>query len=120
MTERITWLAGIALLGIILGLLLAPLFEARLNRAVVNSIVAAALFIIMALLLGIVAGAAQVSAMRLPVRDERAEVLAGSLAIFGGISMGIGFFLLVWGCSRFALSQTRELPAGAPRNPAPP
>ncbi|GIW91944.1 MAG: hypothetical protein KatS3mg109_2376 [Pirellulaceae bacterium] len=86
------WISGIALVGLAVALLLAPAFEVKLTKRVVNPIVVAALLLAVAFML---ANAATY------VTDR--EVLV-PLGMGSGIVGALGLFFVVVGCGRFAMS----------------
>jgi hypothetical protein len=74
----ITWIAAISLGALILGLLLAPVFDVRLNRNVVNPLLVAGLFLAVGLAL------ANAASYFRPMTDphEILGVLSGIFAAF--------------------------------------
>jgi len=96
-----TWIAAVALGGIILALLMSPAFEVRLGREVVTPVLVAALLMALGLILGnAVAYAGDVDAIQV-------------LGIISGIVTGLGLFFVVLACARFAMSPRAGAARGA-------
>jgi len=91
---------AIALGGLALGFLLAPLFEVKLTKRIVDPVVVAAIFFAIALVFGKAA---------LYTTDKVTE---SALGIVSGILGSLGLFLVVLGCARYALSQSESEEGG--------
>jgi len=93
----IAYLASIALLLIIVGLLLAPVCGVRLTQRLTAPLLAASLLLIISL----------VMANALPVVGNDQEMIA-SLRVFSSIFFGLGILVIVFAAARFATDDFGE------------
>jgi hypothetical protein len=102
----LTWIAALALGGLILALIIAPALDVRLSRRVANPIVIAALLLALALAMSNAAAYAD---------DPDARQ---TLAVLSGILIAAGVFVVVLASARFAAGDdVGTLQSMAPRPP---
>jgi len=99
----LTWIAALALGGLVLALILAPALEVRLSRRVANPTVVAALLLAIAL------------AMSNAIRYADDPDAQQTLGIISGVLVAAGLFVVALAAARFAagdeVASLRSAPA---------